>query len=64
MNNIALINISSKMMKLSTKATEIKMIEIINCIRDRERSGSVVECLTRYQGVSCSSLTGVTALCP
>ena len=65
MNNIALINISSKMMKLSTKATEIKkMIEIINCIRDRERSGSVIECLTRDRGVSCSSLSGVTALCP
>ena len=29
-----------------------------------ERSGSVVECLTRYQGARSSSLTSVTALCP
>ena len=28
----------------------------------RERSGSVVECLTRYGGATGSSLTGVTAL--
>ena len=28
-----------------------------------ERSGSVVECLTRDRGVAYSSLTGVTALC-
>ena len=28
----------------------------------RERSGSVVECLTRDRGASGSSLTGVTAL--
>ena len=31
---------------------------------DRERSGSVVECLTRDRGAAGSSLTGVTALCP
>ena len=30
----------------------------------RERSGSVVECLTGDRGASGSSLTGVTALCP
>ena len=30
----------------------------------RERSGSVVECLTRDQGAAGSSLSGVTALCP
>ena len=30
----------------------------------RERSGSVVECLTRDRGAPGSSLTGVTALCP
>ena len=30
----------------------------------RERSGSVVECLTRGQGAAGSSLNGVTALCP
>ena len=29
-----------------------------------ERSGSVVECLTRDQGTAGSSLTGVTAFCP
>ena len=29
---------------------------------DRERSGSVVECLTRDLGATGSSLTGVTAL--
>ena len=33
-------------------------------IRVRERSGSVVECLTRDQRAAGSSLTGVTALCP
>ena len=30
----------------------------------REHSGSVVECLTREQGATGSSLTGVTVLCP
>ena len=30
----------------------------------RERSGSVVECLTQDRGAAGSSLTGVTALCP
>ena len=30
----------------------------------RERSGSVVQCLTRDRGAAGSSLTGVTALCP
>ena len=30
--------------------------------KNRERSGSVVECLTRDRGVTGSSLTGVTAL--
>ena len=29
-----------------------------------ERSGSVVECLTRDRSAAGSSLTGVTALCP
>ena len=32
--------------------------------RDRERSGSVVEYLTRDRRAADSSLTGVTALCP
>ena len=31
---------------------------------NRERSGSVVECLTRDRGAAGSSLTRVTALCP
>ena len=31
-------------------------------ITGRERSGSVVECLTRYRGAAGSSLTGLTAL--
>ena len=30
----------------------------------RERSGSVVECLTRDRGAAGLSITGVTALCP
>ena len=30
----------------------------------KERSGSVVECLTRDRKATGSSLTGVTALCP
>ena len=30
----------------------------------RERSGSVVECLSRDQRIAVSSLTGGTALCP
>ena len=30
----------------------------------RERSGSVVECLTRDRRATGSSLTGVTVLCP
>ena len=34
------------------------------CYRNWERSGSVVECLTRDRGTTGSSLTGVTALCP
>ena len=29
-----------------------------------ERSGSVVECLTRDRGAADASLTGVTKLCP
>ena len=31
---------------------------------NRERSGSVVECLARDRGAVGSSLTGVTVLCP
>ena len=40
----------------------------LNCIYSKsckwERSGSVVECLTRDRRAAGSSLTGVTALCP
>ena len=32
--------------------------------RLRERSGSVVECLTQDWGAAGSSLTGITVLCP
>ena len=35
---------------------------LINCKLFRERSGSVVECLTYDRGAAGSSLTGVTAL--
>ena len=43
---------------LSTTLFSVK----INDIVQRERSGSVVECLTRDQRAAGSSLTGVTAL--
>ena len=36
----------------------------VNMLLDRERSGSVVECLTRDRGAAGSSLPCVTALCP
>ena len=35
---------------------------IVDCEKSRERSGSVVECLTRDRRAAGSSLTGVTAL--
>ena len=35
---------------------------ILSTLKLRERSGSVVECLTRDRGATGSSLTGVTAL--
>ena len=38
--------------------------DILCLMVDRERIGSVVECLNRDRGDACSSLTGVTALCP
>ena len=37
---------------------------LINLLHIWERSGSVVECLTRDRGAAGSSLTGVTVLCP
>ena len=41
-----------------------KNLIYINFLPLRERSGSVVERLTRDRRVAGSSLTGVTALCP
>ena len=35
---------------------------LLNLVESRERSGSVVECLTRDRKAAGSSLTGVTAL--
>ena len=32
--------------------------------KHREHSGSVVECLTQYQGAAGLSLTGIAVLCP
>ena len=48
------------------KNTETKIAHLLVCYTDRlrERSGSVVECLTGDQGAAGSSLIGVTALCP
>ena len=37
---------------------------ILNTRSNRDRSGSVVECLTRDQGAAGSSLTSITVLCP
>ena len=42
-------------------ATVVSLV-IIHLVRERERSGSVVECLTRDRRAAGSSLTGVTAL--
>ena len=39
-------------------------IDSVTTGQTRERSASVVECLTRDRGAAGSSLTGVTALCP
>ena len=41
-----------------------KFDQNISSTTERERSGSVVECLTRDRRAAGSSLTGVTALCP
>ena len=42
-----------------------KVVEgLVPALPPRERSGSVVECLTRDRGVAGLSRTGVTALCP
>ena len=38
--------------------------EKVSTIHGRERSGSVVVCLTRDREARGSSLTGITALCP
>ena len=37
---------------------------LLNLIKEWERSGSVVEILTRDRGAAGSSLTVVTVLCP
>ena len=42
----------------------IMSIEQPQQIKIRERSGSVVECLTRDQWAAGSSLTNITELCP
>ena len=53
--------------------TMLNIYSSVSCRRDngvvstqqgRERSGSVVECLTRGRGTAGMSLTGVTVLCP
>ena len=38
--------------------------DILCLMVDRERSGSMIECLPRDRGAAGSHLTGVTALCP
>ena len=47
---------------------ESTLVKLSHCwkshVTARERSGSVVECLTRDRRTAGSSLTGVTALCP
>ena len=49
-----------------TDSSESTLVKMPHCWRShvmtRERSGSVVECLTRDPGAAGSSLTGVTAL--
>ena len=40
------------------------IIRLLKGVFFRERSGSVVECLTQDRRAVGSSLTGVTALCP
>ena len=47
-----------------TQCIGSRSIKLRSISRGRERSGSVVECLTRDQRAAGSSLTGVTALCP
>ena len=54
----------------STELAEAGLIDsgnvkvVVHTSTYRERSGSVVECLTRDRWVAGSSLTSVTALCP
>ena len=49
---------------IKTNKQTNKTLTIMFQLAQRERSGSVVECLTRDRGVAGSSLTSVTALCP
>ena len=48
--------------KYSLESCRVQIPEIESKISFWERSGSVVECLTRDQGVAGSTLTGVTVL--
>ena len=50
--------------KIEMRAKSTLKEPSISYSRQGERSGSVVECLTRDRGVAGSSLTGVTVLCP
>ena len=55
----------SRRQKLSLARKELKSLTIVEWLKKfRERSGSVVECLTRDRGAAGLSLTGITTLCP
>ena len=52
---------------LKTKTAVFQFCRVLSLSKaggSRERSGSVVECLTRDLRAAGSSLTGVTVLCP
>ena len=49
---------------VSLKESYYLRVSQIVCVEDRERSGSVVECLTGDRGAVGPSLTGFAALCP
>ena len=46
------------------KIFHIEQVYTVGTVYNWERSGSVVECLTRDRGAAGSNLTSVTALCP
>ena len=65
----ALVDVRVKSLSEPNRDFIFKGVGELNCLcktktLSRERSGSVVECLTRDRGAAVSSLTGVTALCP